>query len=54
LLSLIGDILDVSKIEAGKMPVEIAPFNPVEAIEEVGTLLASKAHENTRPGSSRC
>jgi len=45
LLSLIGDLLDVSRIEAGKMPIEIAPFDPVDAIEEVGTLLSSRAHE---------
>ncbi len=39
LLSVINDILDISKIEAGKMTVRHDPTPVVETIEEVATLL---------------
>jgi signal transduction histidine kinase/DNA-binding response OmpR family regulator len=43
LLSLINEILDYSKIEAGKLEIESYPFDLCEVIEEVNDLLASKA-----------
>jgi signal transduction histidine kinase/CheY-like chemotaxis protein/streptogramin lyase len=43
LLGLINEILDYSKIEAGKLEVESYRFDLCEAIEEVNDLLASKA-----------
>ncbi|MCF3638903.1 PAS-domain containing protein [Rhizobium sp. TRM95111] len=45
LLTIINDILDFSKIDAGQMVLRKAPFNPVEAVEDVATLLSAKAAE---------
>ena len=45
LLTIINDILDFSKIDAGQMKLRKAAFDPVEAIEDVATLLSSSAAE---------
>ncbi len=45
MLTIINDILDFSKIDAGQMTLRKAPFDPVEAIEDVATLLSSSARE---------
>lgn len=45
LLTILNDILDVSKIEAGMLVIEPLPFNLQQAIEDVGDLLAVKAAE---------
>ncbi|MCW5711647.1 PAS domain-containing hybrid sensor histidine kinase/response regulator [Shinella sp.] len=45
LLTIINDILDFSKIDAGQMTLRATAFNPVEAIEDVATLLSAKAAE---------
>ena len=45
LLTIINDILNFSKIESGKMELEIAPFDLQLAMEDVVTLLAPKAGE---------
>jgi signal transduction histidine kinase/DNA-binding response OmpR family regulator len=45
LLTLINDILDISKLEAGKVELEIIDFDLVETIQSATRLLAPKAHE---------
>ncbi|MGA1236580.1 MAG: response regulator [Limisphaerales bacterium] len=45
LLSIINDILDVSKIEAGKLDIENIDFQLDQVIHSVTTVTAQKAHE---------
>jgi PAS domain S-box-containing protein len=45
LLTIINDILDFSKIDAGQMTLRDVAFSPVEAIEDIATLLSAKAAE---------
>jgi PAS domain S-box-containing protein len=45
LLAIIDDILDVSKIEAGKLVLDPTDFDLGEAIERACGLLAGRAHE---------
>jgi signal transduction histidine kinase/DNA-binding response OmpR family regulator/HPt (histidine-containing phosphotransfer) domain-containing protein len=45
LLSVINDILDVSKLEAGKVDLEAIDFDLVDTVENAGGLLAPKAQE---------
>jgi signal transduction histidine kinase/CheY-like chemotaxis protein len=44
LLSILDEILDASKIEAGKLEIEERPFNLVETVEAVCELMAPRAH----------
>ncbi len=46
LLSLINDILDLSKVEAGRMELETAPYNLAEAIGNALTLIRERASQH--------
>ncbi len=43
LLEMINDILDLSKIEAGKMVLQLEQFSVVEAVEEVNAIITALA-----------
>lgn len=45
LLKLIDDILDISKVEAGKLSVEKSKFSPFEIVTEVAALLRLQAEQ---------
>lgn len=45
LLRLLDDILDYSKIEAGKLEIESAPFNYDQVLNSVATMVAIKAED---------
>ena len=45
LLTVINDVLDFSKVEAGQMTIEVVQFNLRTAMEEVIDLLAPSAHQ---------
>jgi len=44
LLAIINDILDYSKIDAGKVELEAADFNLVDTVEKVAEIIAMQAH----------
>jgi signal transduction histidine kinase/CheY-like chemotaxis protein len=45
LLALINDILDISKLEVGKVDLEMMDFDLVDIVEAAVALLAPRAHE---------
>ncbi|MFA7257504.1 MAG: ATP-binding protein, partial [Kiritimatiellales bacterium] len=45
LLAIVNDILDLSKIEAGKMELELTPFDLVQAVEKSVDIVVPKAAE---------
>jgi two-component system sensor histidine kinase BarA len=52
LLYLIGDILDISRIESGKLALQDVSFNLKECIEDIVTLLAPSAYDKSLDISS--
>lgn len=44
LMALLNDILDLSKVEAGKLELLESPFDPEEVLEEIAALFAGPAH----------
>jgi signal transduction histidine kinase/CheY-like chemotaxis protein len=45
LLELITEILDYSRLEAGRVALESAPFDPESMMQDVAELLSPKAHD---------
>ncbi len=46
LLAIINDILDMSKIEAGRLDIEAIPCSPIQILQDVELMLSGKAQEN--------
>jgi signal transduction histidine kinase/CheY-like chemotaxis protein len=44
LLSIINDILDISKIEAGRLQLERVPFSPLDVINGLDVMMGPQAH----------
>jgi signal transduction histidine kinase/ActR/RegA family two-component response regulator len=49
LLAIINDVLDISKIEAGKLTIEHVPTPVREIVQEVAQLLSARAAEQNLP-----
>ncbi len=45
LLTILGDILDISRIEASRLLVNTADFSPFEVVREVAALMSAQAYE---------
>jgi signal transduction histidine kinase len=54
LLTIINDILDLSKIEAGKLDLKTDVFNPRETVDQVAAMLSLRASEKKLAFSCRC
>ena len=47
LLAIINDILDISRIEGGKLPLEVSDFDLAHCVEEAVELLVPQAHKKS-------
>jgi signal transduction histidine kinase len=54
LLALINDLLDISKIEAGKVQVHAEPFDLADLLDEVVNTIQPLARKNANTLSARC
>ena len=54
LLAVINDILDVSKIEAGRMTLERLPLSPRQIVDDVVELMSGRAAESNLSLSAEC
>lgn len=54
LLALIDDILDLSRIEAGRLELAVAPFDPVRVCEDVVESLRARAAEKSLTLTFQC
>ncbi|MGP1273933.1 MAG: PAS domain-containing sensor histidine kinase [Caulobacterales bacterium] len=54
LLSLINDILDMSKIEAGKLTLQTEPLEPASVIEQCVRLIGARAQEKNLQVRAEC
>ena len=45
LLAILNDLLDVSKLEAGKLDLEVIPFRPARIMEDTVAVMATRAEE---------
>ena len=44
LLDLLNNVLDYSRLEAGDIPLEAAPFDPADLVQDAAELLSTRAH----------
>jgi signal transduction histidine kinase len=45
MLSILNDVLDMSKVEAGRMTIESVPCSPIEVVQEVANLMRPRTQE---------